>query len=79
MLLHLAATGGSFPPDTMGDVSAQQVIIALNGLIRSFDRAGNPDGALEITPEVFLNQFLAELILQIHVFVLTKQAVVGLS
>ncbi len=49
----LAETGFAFPPDTMGDVSENQVIVAVRGLLRSFNKAGQPDGALEISLDAF--------------------------
>lgn len=48
-----ADTSG-FPPDTMGAVGPAQFIIALNGLVRSFNKAtGFMDGAIDADTETF--------------------------
>ena len=44
----------AFPPDSMGAVGPSQVILAVNGRIRSFDKStGLPDGVLDANPDVF--------------------------
>jgi hypothetical protein len=43
---------GLVPPDTMGDVSPTQVVLAVNGRIRVFDKSGNL-GALNTTTDAF--------------------------
>jgi hypothetical protein len=40
------------PPDSMGSVGPDQVLIAVNGRIRVFDKTGNP-GALDVTDQTF--------------------------
>ena len=40
------------PPDTQGDVSGSQILIAVNGRVKLFDRAGNL-GALNTTTSTF--------------------------
>lgn len=47
---------GFFPPDSMGAVGPNQFVIAINGLIRSFDKStGLADGVLNVDPDVFFN------------------------
>jgi hypothetical protein len=43
---------GSIPPDSQGDVGPTQVLVAVNGRIRLFDKAGNL-GALNADLDVF--------------------------
>ncbi|MCC6404722.1 MAG: hypothetical protein IT207_12005, partial [Fimbriimonadaceae bacterium] len=45
---------GFVPPDVQGDVSPTQILIAVNGRIRSYDRNGVA-GSLNVTPESFFN------------------------
>ncbi|MBO9662215.1 InlB B-repeat-containing protein [Dokdonella sp.] len=44
---------GAFPPDSMGTVGPQQYVVAINGRIRSFTRAGTADGVLNVDTDVF--------------------------
>jgi hypothetical protein len=57
-----AATGpdetGSFPPDTMGAVGPAQFVLAVNGLIRTFTKAGVADGVLNVNTDVFFASIL---------------------
>lgn len=45
-------SAGFVPPDVVGDVSPTQIIVAVNGRIRSYDRNGNL-GALNVTTDAF--------------------------
>ena len=47
------ADTGAFPPDSMGTVGPTQFVVAVNGRIRSFTRAGVADGVLNVDPDVF--------------------------
>lgn len=48
------ADTGAFPPDTMGAVGPSQFIVAVNGRIRSFNKAtGIADGALNLDMDIF--------------------------
>ncbi len=48
------ADTGAYPPDTMGAVGPSQFVVALNGRIRSFNKAtGAADGALNVTMDTF--------------------------
>jgi hypothetical protein len=49
------ADSGSVPPDSMGDIGPAQFLICINGRIRSFDRNGNLDGALDTTTANFFD------------------------
>jgi hypothetical protein len=49
----LADTESSFPPDTMGVAGPSEFVIALNGRIRSFDKATGAVGALNADLDVF--------------------------
>ena len=44
---------GAFPPDSMGTVGPTQYVVAVNGRIRSFTKAGVADGVLNLDPDVF--------------------------
>jgi uncharacterized repeat protein (TIGR01451 family) len=44
---------GAFPPDSMGTVGPAQLIVFVNGRIRSFTKAGVADGVLNADPGVF--------------------------
>jgi len=53
----LAATSAetqAYPPDSMGDVGPTQVLVALNGRIKLFDRNGNL-GALNVDLDLFFD------------------------
>lgn len=41
------------PPDSMGDVGPTQIVVHINGRIRSFTKAGVADGALDASDAVF--------------------------
>jgi hypothetical protein len=47
------ADTGAFPPDTMGAVGPAQFIVAVNGRIRSFTKAGVADGVMNVDTDVF--------------------------
>lgn len=48
------ANSGPFPPDNMGAIGPTQYIVAVNGMIRSFNSTtGTADGVLNVTPDVF--------------------------
>jgi hypothetical protein len=47
------ADTGAFPPDSMGTVGPTQFVVAINGRIRSFTKAGVADGVLDVDPDVF--------------------------
>lgn len=49
------ADSGSVPPDSTGDIGPTQFLICINGRIRTFNRAGNPDGALDTTTANFFD------------------------
>ncbi len=45
---------GAFPPDTMGAVGPSQILVFLNGRLRSFNKTtGAADGFLNVDPDVF--------------------------
>ena len=44
---------GAFPPDSMGAVGPTQYMLAVNGRIRSFTKAGVADGVLNVGPDTF--------------------------
>jgi len=47
---------GPFPPDNMGSIGPTQYIVAVNGIIRSFNATtGTADGVLNIHPDVFFS------------------------
>ncbi len=46
------------PPDTMGDVGPSQILICINGRIRTFTRAGAQDGVLDADTDVFFTSVL---------------------
>ena len=47
------ADTGAFPPDSMGTIGPNQYVVAVNGRIRSFTKAGVADGVLNLDPDVF--------------------------
>jgi hypothetical protein len=47
------ADTGAFPPDSMGTVGPTQYVVAVNGRIRSYTKAGIADGVLNLDPDVF--------------------------
>ncbi|MCU1461408.1 MAG: hypothetical protein JWO37_1483 [Acidimicrobiales bacterium] len=44
---------GAYPPDSMGAVGPTQFLVGINGLIRSFTKAGTADGVLNVDSDVF--------------------------
>ncbi|HEY6942656.1 InlB B-repeat-containing protein [Dokdonella sp.] len=47
------ADTGAFPPDSMGTVGPTQYVVAVNGRIRSFTKAGAADGVLNLDTDTF--------------------------
>ena len=46
----------AFPPDSMGSVGPSQIVVAVNGRIRSFDKiTGAADGVLDVNPDSFFD------------------------
>jgi len=52
------ADSGAYPPDPSGDVGPEQILVATNGRIRVFDRAGTV-GALDTLLETFFDDVRA--------------------
>lgn len=51
-----------FPPDTMGAVGPTQYIVAINNVIRSFDKTtGLADGVLNVDPDTFFTSVMTQL------------------
>ena len=50
---QLSDTIGYIPPDSMADVGTDQIVVCVNGRIRSFTRNGVADGALDTTTDNF--------------------------
>jgi len=49
----------AFPPDSMGAVGPSQVIVAVNGRVRSFNKStGLADGVLNVDPDVFFDSVM---------------------
>ena len=49
----------AFPPDSMGAAGPSQFIVAVNGRIRSFNKAsGTADGVLDANPDVFFSSVM---------------------
>jgi hypothetical protein len=55
---QLSDTVGYVPPDSMGDVGTNQIVVCVNGRIRSFTRNGATDGALDTTTDNFFSSVL---------------------
>ena len=50
---------GSFPPDTMGAVGPTQVVVFVNGRIRTFNKTtGAADGVMNANPDNFFNSVM---------------------
>jgi hypothetical protein len=49
------AESGSVPPDSIGDIGPTQFLLCINGRIRTFNRAGNPDGVLDTATANFFD------------------------
>ncbi|MFI5294611.1 MAG: Ig domain-containing protein [Thermodesulfovibrionales bacterium] len=54
------ADTGAFPPDTMGAVGPTQYIVALNGRIRSFTKAGVLDHMLDVDTDAFFTSVMTQ-------------------
>jgi len=55
---QVSDTVGYFPPDSMADVGTNQIIVCVNGRIRTFTRQGVADGALDTTTDNFFASVL---------------------
>jgi hypothetical protein len=54
-----SSTNGPFPPDDMGAIGPTQYIVAVNGIIRSFNSTtGVADGVLNVNPNVFFTSVM---------------------
>ena len=53
------AQAGFVPPDTMGDVGPNQIVVCVNSRIRTFTKAGVADGALDANADVFFSSVSA--------------------
>ena len=49
----LPGTSRSIPPNCVGDIGPTQFLVCVNGRIRTFNRSGAPDGAIEMTSDAF--------------------------
>jgi hypothetical protein len=50
---QIGDTPGFVPPDSMADVGSNQIVVCVNGLIRTFTRSGVADGVLNINTANF--------------------------
>lgn len=50
-----AGTSRAVPPNCAGDIGPSQFLVCTNGRIRTFNRAGTADAAVEMTTDVFFN------------------------
>jgi hypothetical protein len=48
-------TSRATPPNCVGDIGPTQFLVCVNGRIRTFNRLGVPDGALDMTTDSFFN------------------------
>jgi len=48
-------TSRATPPNCVGDIGPTQFLVCVNGRIRTFNRLGATDGALEMTTDAFFN------------------------
>src|SRR5207248_3108631 len=55
-----ASESGFIPPDSMGAVGPDQILVVANGRIKAFDKVGNP-GALNASTDVFFQSVLPAL------------------
>ena len=55
---QLSDTIGYVPPDSMADVGKNQIVVCVNGRIRTFDKNGVADGALDTTTDNFFSSVL---------------------
>jgi hypothetical protein len=49
---------GLVPPDSMADVGTNQIVVCVNGRIRTFHKDGTADGALDTTTDNFFSSVL---------------------
>ena len=52
---QISDTPGFVPPDSMGDIGPNQIVVCVNGLIRTFTKNGVADGALNADTDVFFD------------------------
>src|ERR1035437_4549240 len=50
---QIGDTIGFVPPDSMGDVGPNQIVVCVNGLIRTFTKSGVADGVLSLNTSNF--------------------------
>ncbi len=50
---QISDTIGFVPPDSMGDVGPNQIVVCVNGIIRTFTRSGVADGVLSMNTSNF--------------------------
>jgi Putative Ig domain len=55
---QLSDTIGYVPPDSMADVGTNQIVVCVNGRIRTFNKNGAADGALDTTTDNFFASVL---------------------
>ncbi len=55
---QLSDTVGYVPPDSMADVGTNQIVVCVNGRIRTFNKQGAADGALDTTTDNFFASVL---------------------
>ncbi len=55
---QLSDTIGYVPPDSMADVGTDQIVVCVNGRIRTFDKNGVADGALDTPTDNFFASVL---------------------
>jgi Putative Ig domain len=55
---QLSDTIGYVPPDSMADVGSNQIVVCVNGRIRTFNKNGVADGALDTTTDNFFASVL---------------------
>ena len=55
---QLSDTVGYVPPDSMADVGFNQIVVCVNGRIRTFSKSGVADGALDTTTDNFFSSVL---------------------
>ncbi len=55
---QISDTVGYVPPDSMADVGPSQIVVCVNGRIRSFNKDGSRDGALDATTDAFFGSVL---------------------
>ena len=55
---QISDTIGYVPPDSMADVGTNQIVVCVNGRIRTFHKDGTTDGALDTTTDNFFSSVL---------------------